>query len=64
MKKLMIIGASILQLPAIKRAKELGFNVAVADYDASAIGIPYADKFYEVSTIDIEGVTKAGRFWR
>jgi len=59
MKKLMIIGASILQLPAIKRAKELGFNVAVADYDASAIGIPYADKFYEVSTIDIEGVTKA-----
>ena len=55
----MIIGASVLQLPAIKRAKELGFNVAVADYDPKAIGIPYADKFYEVSTIDIEGVTAA-----
>lgn len=59
MKNLMIIGASVLQLPAIKRAKELGFNVAVADYDPKAIGIPYADKFYEVSTIDIEGVTAA-----
>lgn len=55
----MIIGASILQLPGIKRAKEMGLNVAVADYDPNAIGIPYADKFYEVSTIDIEGVTKA-----
>ena len=59
MKNLMIIGASVLQLPAIKRAKELGFNVAVADYDPKAVGIPYADKFYEVSTIDIEGVTAA-----
>lgn len=59
MKKLMIIGASVLQLPAIKRAKEMGLTVAVADYDENAVGIPYADKFYNVSTIDIPGVTKA-----
>lgn len=59
MKKLMIIGASVLQLPAIKRAKEMGLTVAVADYDENAIGIPYADKFYNVSTIDIEGITRA-----
>ncbi len=59
MKNLMIIGASVLQLPAIKRAKEMGLKVAVADYDKNAIGIPFADKFYNVSTIDIEGVTKA-----
>ena len=58
MKKLLIIGASILQLPAIKRAKELGFYVAVIDYDPGAIGIPYADEYFNVSTIDIEpGVT-------
>ena len=59
MKKLLIIGASFLQVPGIKRAKELGFEVAVADYDKNAVGIPYADKFYNVSTIDIEGVTAA-----
>ena len=59
MKKLMIIGASVLQLPAIKRAKEMGLNVAVVDYDKNAVGIPFADKFCNVSTIDIDGVTKA-----
>ena len=61
MKKLLIIGASILQLPAIKRAKELGYYVGVIDYDPNAIGIPYADEYFNVSTIDIEGVTKAAQ---
>ncbi|MBQ9805817.1 MAG: ATP-grasp domain-containing protein [Clostridia bacterium] len=61
MKKLLIIGASILQLPAIKRAKELGYYVGVIDYDPKAIGIPYADGYFNVSTIDIEGVTKTAK---
>ena len=56
MKKLLIIGASILQLPAIKKAKEMGFYVAVADYDPKAVGIEHADEYFNVSTIDIEGV--------
>ena len=55
----MIIGASFLQLPGVKRAKEMGLNVAVLDYDENAVSIPFADKFYNVSTIDIDGVTKA-----
>lgn len=58
MKKLLIIGASILQLPAIKKAKELGHYVAVADFNPNAVGIPYADKFYNASTIDIEAICK------
>jgi hypothetical protein len=33
MKKILILGASILQLPAIIKAKELGFYVGVADYN-------------------------------
>lgn len=61
MKKLLIIGASVLQLPAIKRAKELGFYVAVADYNPNAVGIPYADEYFNVSTIDIEGVCDVAR---
>lgn len=64
MKKLLIIGASILQLPAIKRAKELGYYVGVIDYDPKAIGIPYADEYFNVSTIDIEGVTKTALEFR
>ena len=61
MKRLLIIGASILQLPAIKKAKELGFYVGVADYNPNAIGIPYADEYFNVSTIDEEGVCEAAR---
>jgi biotin carboxylase len=64
MKKLLIIGASILQLPAIKRAKELGYYVAVIDYDPNAIGIPFADEYFNVSTIDIEGVVKTAEAFK
>lgn len=61
MKKVLIIGASILQLPAIKKAKELGFYVGVIDFNPNAIGIPYADEYFNVSTIDIEGVVNTAR---
>ena len=61
MKKVLIIGASILQLPAIKKAKELGYYVGVADYNPKAIGIPYADEYYNVSTIDIDGVVRVAQ---
>lgn len=59
MKRLFIIGASVLQVPAICKAKEMGLYVAVADYNPNAIGIPLADKYYNVSTIDEEGVYQA-----
>lgn len=58
MKKLLIIGASILQLPAIQKAKELGYYVGVIDYNPNAIGVPLADEYFNVSTIDIEGVAE------
>ncbi len=61
MKKLLIIGASILQVPAIKKAKELGYYVGVIDYNPKAVGIPLADEFFEVSTIDIDGVAETAK---
>ena len=61
MKKLLIIGASILQVPGIKKAKELGYYTAVADYDPNAVGIPLADEYYNVSTIDAQGVTEVAK---
>lgn len=64
MKKLLIIGASILQVPAIKKAKEMGFYVGVVDYNPDAIGISLADEFFCVSTIDVEGVVKTAEHFR
>lgn len=64
MKKLLIIGASILQLPAIKRAKEMGLEVAVADYNPNAIGIKYADHYFNASTIDQDAIVKVAQQYR
>lgn len=61
MKKLMIVGASILQLPAILQAKRMGMEVAVADFNPQAVGIPYADRYYNCSTIDERGLLEAVR---
>lgn len=55
----MIVGASVLQLPAILKAKEMGLEVAVVDFNPQAIGIPYANKYYNASTMDEDAVLAA-----
>jgi len=60
-KKILIIGASILQLPAIIKAKELGYYVGVVDYNPNAVGIAYADKYFNVSTIDEDGIVNVAK---
>ncbi len=64
MKKLLIIGASILQVPAIQKAKELGYYVGVIDYNPQAIGIPLADEYFNVSTIDVDGVAATAKLFQ
>jgi len=64
MKRLFIIGASVLQVPAIRKAKEMGLYVGVADYNPNAVGIPLADEYYNVSTIDEEGVYQAAKAFK
>ena len=43
-KRLLVLAAGILQIPVIKRAREMGFYVIAADGDAYACGLQYADK--------------------
>lgn len=61
MKRILVVGASVLQMPAILKAKELGYYVATVDFNPNAIAIPYADEFYEVSTIDMEAVAEVAK---
>lgn len=61
MKKIMILGASILQLPAILEAKEMGLQVISVDMDKNAIGFKYADICLEISTIDTKNVLEAAK---
>jgi biotin carboxylase len=64
MKLIMILGASILQLPAIQKAKEMGLQVIAVDMDKNAIGFKYADICLEVSTIDIPSVIEAAKKYK
>ena len=61
MKKIMILGAGILQLPAIVCAKEMGIKTVAVDMNPNAIGFKYADTCLTISTIDIEKVVSAAK---
>lgn len=56
MKKILMLGGSMQQIPAIKRAKEMGFYVITCDYLPDNPGHKFADEFYNVSTTDKEAV--------
>jgi biotin carboxylase len=61
-KKIMILGASFLQLPAIQQAKKMGLQVIAVDMDPQAVGFQEEGVITEViSTIDTENVLKAAR---
>ncbi len=64
MSKIFILGASALQIPMIRAAKERGLYVYVLDYDSAAAGIPLADEFLCISTIDSRAVLEAARKYK
>lgn len=62
MKKLMILGAGLLQLPAIKKAKQMGLEVLVADMNPGAVGFEEEGlSKLLISTTDTDKVLRAAR---
>lgn len=62
MKTLMILGASILQLPAIEQATAMGLKVVALDMNPAAVGFQVPGVISEViSTIDIPAAVAAAR---
>lgn len=61
-KKIMILGASVLQLPAIEKAKDMGLNVVAVDMNPDAIGfsVPGTEKEI-ISTIDTPAIIEAAK---
>ena len=53
-KGIMIIGGGVLQIPALKKAKELHLNTYLTDGDEYCLAKSYADFFYKIDTKDIE----------
>ena len=60
-KTLLIIGAGLLQIPAIERAKEMGLFTIASDYNPEACGIPLADDRIIISTRDVDGTVREAR---
>ena len=48
MKNIVILGAGLMQKPAILSAKQLGFHTVVVDADPKAVCIPHADEFFKI----------------
>ena len=63
-KKMMILGGSALQVPAIKAAKKLGYEIILVDYDENAAGFALADVKLVVSTLDLEEVYRQALVYR
>ena len=63
-KKMMILGASALQVPAIEKAKALGYRVILVDYDENAVGFALADEKLVVSTLDQEEVYRQALIYK
>lgn len=58
MKRLLVLAAGILQVPVIKKAKEMGIYVIAVDGDPNAVGLKYADKAMVVNITSEEDVLK------
>ena len=60
-KKLLVLAAGILQVPVIKKAKEMGVYVVAADGDPNAVGLKLADKPIVVNITSEEDVLRVAR---
>lgn len=58
MKKILIIGAGMLQAYVIQRAKDLGYYVIAVDMDPNAPGFQYADEYKVINIVDKESCLK------
>ncbi len=55
-KKLLVLGGFALACDIVKHAQNLGAYVVVADYDRSCLAREIADKYEEISTLDVDAL--------
>ena len=64
MERIIILGAGVMQGPAIRIAKELGFYTVVVDGSSAAPCIAMADQFEQIDLKDKEGIEAFARSLR
>lgn len=58
MKKALVLCGALPQISLINELKSRGYQAILADMNENAPAVPYADKFYPVSTLDVDGIRK------
>ena len=61
MKKLLILGAGIYQVPLIEKAREMGLYTIAASYSGNYPGLALADEVWNVDTRDFETLIQLSR---
>ncbi len=61
MKKILILGAGVYQVPLIQKAKDLGLYTIVVSVDGNYPGFAIADRVYYVNTTDKNAVLKIAK---
>lgn len=56
--KALVVAGGIAQAALINELKSRGIYTILADRNPKAYAVPYADAFYPISTLDIEGIKK------
>ncbi|WP_294430864.1 ATP-grasp domain-containing protein [uncultured Treponema sp.] len=61
MKKILILGAGLMQEPAILAAKHLGYKSVVVDANKNAVAVSFADEFFPVDLKDRESLLELAK---
>lgn len=61
METILLLGASVSQLPAIRRARAAGLRVVAVDGDREAVGLGEADVVEVVDFSEVDAVVEVGR---
>ena len=61
MKKIMILGAGMLQAFVIKKAHDMGYYTIAVDMDENAVGFPFADEKLIINIVDEKGCLDAAK---
>lgn len=59
--KALVLAGGFPQIELIKQLKDRGFTVVLADYYEQPVARKYADIFYQVSTLDVDGITEVAQ---
>lgn len=59
--KALVLAGGFPQIALIQELKKRGITVLLADYNENPVARPYADQFFQASTLDVEAITEIAR---